>query len=193
MTSLSTPLNRQQSLFCHLSAHIEAVFDSKYLFDSDDLLEMELKSDFPYRAYKGTEDKLDDHPELFPAYDEKIVLKNSTTEIPVKIQARGNSKLYLCDFSPVVLEFDKKNDNKIFNNQVPKIKLATHCDEGTSIEQDTHPMQDGEKANEYILKEYLVYKINQIFKPEASFKVRLAKIKYTTTNGTVIAEKFAFF
>lgn len=163
----------------------------KGVFEDDSVLELEIQSDFPYRSYKGQEAKEDESSELFPQYDGKIFIKGVEGFIPVKLKARGMSKLYLCDFAPVSLRFSKAGDNKIFSGQ-KKMKLATHCDEGTSVAQGTHPVEDGLKADQYIMKEYMAYKANEILMPEASLKTRLAKIKYTDTKGAVIANRMAF-
>jgi hypothetical protein len=162
------------------------------IFENDAVLEIEIQSDFPYRSYKGQEAKEEESPELFPEYDGKIYVKGLEGSVPVKLKARGMSKLYLCDFAPVSLKFSKSGDNKIFSGQ-KKMKLASHCDEGTSIAQGTHPAEDGLKADQYIMKEYLAYKATEILMPEASLKTRLAKIKYTDSKGSVLAHRMAFF
>ncbi len=162
------------------------------LFADESILELEIQSNFPYRSYKGRDAKEEVSPELFPEYDGKVFVKGYDGFTPVKIKARGMSKLNLCDFAPVSLRFNKGNDNQIFSGQ-KKVKLATHCDEGTSIAQGTHPAEDGVNSDQYIMREYLAYKAHEILMPEASLKTRLAKIKYTDSQGSVIAIKMAFF
>ncbi|MBO9667635.1 MAG: hypothetical protein J7501_12575, partial [Bdellovibrio sp.] len=78
-----------------LMGHAAPQSTPKGLFEEDSLLELEIQSDFPYRSYKGHEEKEENSPELFPEYEGKIFVKGLPESIPVKIKARGMSKLYL--------------------------------------------------------------------------------------------------
>lgn len=89
----------------------------------------------------------------------------------IKITVRGNSRTNtkVCRFPPLKLNFKKKGvANTIFDGQ-NKLKLVTHC--------NTRPINE-----EYILREYYVYKLQQLVTPYC-FKVRLCKISYEDLEG----------
>ena len=91
---------------------------------------------------------------------------NGTIEkFKINVTVRGNSRtnVTVCKFPPLKLDFKKKKvANTIFAGQ-NKLKLVTHCNSRTINE-------------EYILREYYVYKLQQLITPY-SFNVRLCRIK----------------
>ncbi len=90
----------------------------------------------------------------------------NTINIPIKIKSRGNFRKMKsnCKYPPLLLNFKKSSILKksIFKGQ-DKIKLVTPC--------------GGEK---YVVREYLVYKLNNLITP-MSFKARLVKINFQDT------------
>lgn len=85
----------------------------------------------------------------------------------IKLKARGNFRRGHCFFPPIYLNF--KTD-PIKNTQLKaakKIKLVTHCSTAKAYDK-------------YILKEYLAYKLFNVF-TDYSFKVRLLNIEYVDT------------
>jgi hypothetical protein len=143
------------------------------LFLSDEIIKIELKSDFTAIQKDRSEN---------PVYHEGELIYYSpggnVVKLSIKIMARGNFRRdpKHCDFPPLFVNF-KKNEvkNTIFENQ-DKLKLVTHC----IFEED-------------LIEEYLVYKLyNQI--TDLSFKVRLAKITYfDTALDKKLFEKYSFF
>jgi hypothetical protein len=91
--------------------------------------------------------------------------------IPVKkefkVKARGNFRRQHCGLPPLWLNVKKANLVSEQFQDVNKIKLVTHCRGGNSY-------------NQYVLKEYLTYKIYNLISA-FSFRVRLAEIKYIDT------------
>jgi hypothetical protein len=83
-------------------------------------------------------------------------------ELPIKIKVRGNFRRMAanCSFPPFLLDFDKKKKEKSIFKQQNKLKLVTHC-----------------LKNDYIMQEYLVYKIYNLI-TENSFKARIAHVTY---------------
>lgn len=93
--------------------------------------------------------------------------KNKLKEIPIKVKVRGNFRRLAvnCSFPPLLLDFNKKKKgNSIFNKQ-NKLKLVTHC-----------------LRNDYIMEEYLVYKIYNLI-TKNSFKTCLANVTYEDSTG----------
>ena len=87
--------------------------------------------------------------------------------IPLKIKTRGNFRRGRdnCNFPPMLLNFPKKwTYNTLFHGR-DKLKLVTHC------------VTEDQAYQNYILKEFLVYKLlNQL--TDFSFKARLVKVTY---------------
>lgn len=127
------------------------------LFDSNDAITFTLMSDMK-SLFKDKGDNRKQHPILIKTND----LAGKPVNIYLKAKTRGNFRRtsLACKFAPLLLNFEKKcNNNSIFDGQ-DKLKLASHC-----------------KKNEYILREYLVYKIYNLI-TDFSFKTRLARVTY---------------
>ena len=130
------------------------------LFDSDEILELTLSSNL--RDVKR--DRGDD-PQYF-----KAILSHDTdqgrVDIPLKIKTRGNSRKSLsnCKYPPILLNFAKSKTSKtsMFYGQ-DKMKLVTPC-----------------QGDQYVVNEYLVYKLYNIITPY-SFRARLVKVIYDDT------------
>lgn len=143
------------------------------LFNSDEVIKMELRSDFSAIQV----DRVDN-----PQYHEGELIyqtpDGTAIKLSVKVMARGNFRRdpENCSFPPLALNF-KKNEvkNTLFDNQ-DKLKLVTPC-----------------QYDRYVIDEYLVYKLyNQV--TDRSFKVRLVSILYFDTGkGKKLFEKYSFF
>lgn len=88
----------------------------------------------------------------------------------VKIRARGNMRKQICFFPPYKIKFSKSDlRNRGLIAQFNDIKVVTSCKSGDSFD-------------EYILKEYMAYKLyNEL--TEKSFRVQLLCIKYIDSKG----------
>lgn len=94
-------------------------------------------------------------------------LDSIPVEKEFRVKARGNFRRKHCGLPPLWLNI-RKAELKIDQfNEVKKMKVVTHC-------------RGGKSYNQYVLKEYLAYKIYNLISPY-SFRVRLAEIKYVDT------------
>lgn len=142
------------------------------LFMSDEIIRIELRSDFSAIQAERTGD-----PEY---HDGKLIYytEGSKTKLSVKVMARGNFRLSPenCNFPPLLVDFRKSEvKNTIFENQ-DKLKLVTPC-----------------QYEEDVIDEYTIYKLyNQV--TDLSFKVRLVKILYIDDRlNKRLFEKYSFF
>lgn len=97
----------------------------------------------------------------------QVHYKNQTVTKNIRLKARGNFRRGQCFFPPIYLNFktDPFENDELEN--IKKIKLVTHC-------------SSSKLSEEYILNEYLAYKIYNQLTP-FSFGVRLLKIEYIDT------------
>jgi hypothetical protein len=129
------------------------------LFESDDLFEIALRFDITY--YKRKKPDTAYMPAVLTYYlgDKDSVNKN------VKVKARGEiRRTQICDFPPLYLNFSMKDTAGEFIG-INKLKLVPYCRLG---------------YEEYILKEYLMYKLYNVL-TDNSLKVRLLRINFINT------------
>ena len=134
-----------------------AYSQSSRLFDTDEVIELTLRADL-----KTTFKDRGDDPQYYKAtlsYQED----GTTFDIPLKIRTRGHFRKLLggCKYPPILLNFKKSATPKasIFKGQ-DKTKLVTPC-----------------QSDDYVIHEYLVYKLYNILTPK-SFRARLVKVIY---------------
>ncbi len=155
-----------------ISAHLSA-YEPDSLFMSDEVIKIELRSDFTRIIGDRTEFKEYQPAELI--YQLKGADK---VTLAVKIKARGNFRLYPdnCSFPPLMLNFEKNNTaNTLFANQ-DKLKLVTHC-------------QDEED----LLEEFIVYKMYNLV-TDMSLRARLVNISYFDTGkNKKLFTRYSFF
>ena len=143
------------------------------LFQSDEIVNFELRSDFSAIQAGRVENPLEFDGELiYHTQDGKAI------KFTLKINARGDFRRnpVNCNFPPLLLNFKKSEvKNTLFDDQ-DKLKLVTPCQEDS-----------------YVIDEYLIYKMyNQV--TDRSFKVRLVNILYFDTGkGKKLFEKYSFF
>ena len=129
------------------------------LFESDELLEISLRFDITHYQRKR------DDTEYLPAI---LVYHTSPTDSVVKklkVRGRGISRLSICSFPPLMLNFQKKDSVEGEFRGVDKMKMVTHCSTG---------------REDYLLKEYLIYKLYNVL-TDYSFRVRLLRVNYINT------------
>ena len=138
----------------------------KSLFQSDELLKLTLTKDM--KSVFGNREAEESHPaeiSYLDAQENRIIL-------PLKVRVRGNFRKDSsnCDFPPLRLNFaDTIVENTIFDGQ-DKIKLVTHCRSGHNLYEQN------------VLKEYLVYRLYNLF-AEESYLVRLIQLTYADATG----------
>ncbi len=132
------------------------------LFDSHDIVEVTIAAPLS-TIIKDRDDESEEHSGA-------VVIGGDT--LPVEIRTRGRFRLQkrTCNFPPLRLDFPKDSVvGSLFENQ-NKLKLVTHCND------------DRSDYEQYVLKEYLVYRAYNTLVDE-SFRVRLFRIRYEDTDG----------
>jgi len=127
------------------------------LFESDEIVEFTLQCDLK----SVLRDRGDD-----PQYHEAALhyqTSQTTFDIPVRIRTRGHFRKIPsnCKYPPLYLNFAKSTtpEASIFHGQ-DKTKLVTPC-----------------RGDQYVIQEYLVYKLYNLITP-GSFRARLVKVIY---------------
>ncbi len=133
---------------------------SSSLFDSDEVMELTLRGDLK-KVFKDRGDDPQYHPVTLHYQADK-----NTINIPIEIKTRGHFRKISsnCKYPPILLNFAKSSTPKssVFYGQ-DKVKLVTPC-----------------QGDQYVIYEYLVYKLYNLITPK-SFKARLVKIIYQDT------------
>lgn len=156
-----------------ISSVSAVAYEPDTLFKSDEVIKIELRSDFSRIIGDRTEfQEYQDAELIYYTKDRKSV------KIQVMIMARGNFRRNPenCDFPPLFINFKKSAvRNTIFESQ-DKLKLTTTCQE-----------------EEDLLEEYIIYKMyNNV--TDMSLRVRLVEILYFDTgNNRKLFEKYSFF
>ncbi len=99
----------------------------------------------------------------------------------LKLRARGNFRLKNenCEFPPIRLNFRKKQVKDTLLHGQDKLKLVTHC------------QQRKPNYEQFMLREYLAYRIFQLL-TEKSYSVRLLHINYVDTEVRRPRVKYGF-
>jgi hypothetical protein len=117
-----------------------------------------------------TKDRNPESTKTFPGVVKLTNADGSPKDIPVQISARGNLRRSRCDFIPLRIDFPKpESKGTVFEMRAAGLKMVTHCAGSRDYEQ-------------YILKEYLAYRIGNIVTPR-SFRARLAKVTYVDSES----------
>ena len=96
-----------------------------------------------------------------------FVLRAGGTEHAVEVRLRGKSRLRVCDFLPLRLNFRKSEvDGTLFAEQ-DKLKLVVPC-------------HTSESAEKNVIEEYAVYRMFNLLSP-ASYRVRLLQMTFEDT------------
>ncbi|MCK4880105.1 MAG: hypothetical protein KAS82_05565 [Bacteroidales bacterium] len=131
------------------------------LFDETDPMHITLTLDlkrYQREKYKG---------EYMPVHFLYHFNDSLHLEKEMRLKARGKFRRAHCTLAPFWLNIRKVDEENEHLRNASKIKVVTHC--------------KGTKAyEEYVLKEYLCYKIYNIISP-VSFRVRLVRITYVDT------------
>lgn len=102
----------------------------------------------------------------------ELTAAGATHRIDVRI--RGNSRLRMCEFYPLRLDFDKTAATGSPFDGLDKMKLVTHCRNNDRAEQD-------------VLEEYLAYRIFNAI-TDISYRVRLLRLDYIDSDGKLAAK-----
>lgn len=126
------------------------------LFDEDEVIEMRLKG--PLNSiFKDTAER----------EEQSFTVSVDGVSIPVKVRIRGKSRVRVCDFPPLRLNFTGSDAQQTVFDGLSKIKLVTHC--------------RNNKAGDWnVLEEYAAYRIFNILS-DASYRTRLVHVTYEDT------------
>lgn len=150
------------TVFLWVCANGAAAQSGQTLFDEiyrpDTILEIQLRCDWDsLLAIRKTEVELEGEL-LYPRRNGEMVTWDAG------ISPRGKYRRRICDFPPLKLEFSKKDLRKADLLPFDDLKLVTHC-------------LDNPESEETIIREYLAYRIYQMFSPYAC-RVQLVRIQY---------------
>jgi hypothetical protein len=140
------------------------------LFDEDQVLRIELNG--PLSSLVKNKASREERP---------FQLQVDGVTLDIKVRTRGNSRLRVCTFPPLRLDFRSTDTAEtVFANQ-GKLKLVTQCRNGKRSQQD-------------VLEEYVAYRILTLLSG-VSFRVRLVHIAYidTDSRGDKKKQQYGFF
>jgi hypothetical protein len=124
-----------------------------------------------------------DEAEEFPATLKYSNAEGAEHQLDIQLRARGKfrRKRDICSFAPLRVNFQKKQaEGTVFAGQ-DKIKLVTDCQSSSS------------NFQQYVLKEYLAYKILNLM-TDRSFSTRLLRVTYVNSDKKGNPrESYAFF
>jgi hypothetical protein len=132
------------------------VADDQWLFDSASVLDVELEG--PIRALVKDKQAREEMP---------FVLRVQNTEVPLQVRARGKSRMDVCDFPMLHLNFVNGAAGTAFDGQ-GRLKLVTHC-------------RNNQAGTHNVLEEYAAYRVLNELTP-VSRKVRLLRVTYVATD-----------
>jgi hypothetical protein len=153
---LVTPCNSFAGLPSYDST-IHELSSKKHLFETDELLEIKLTGNIRDLMNDRVENS-QYHP-LIISYKQE---DGSEISISAKAKTRGHFRKSMgnCTYPPLMLDFSKSDSlsSSIFKEQ-DKLKLVMPC-----------------QGDEYVIREWLVYKIYNLVTPK-SFRTRLVKVE----------------
>jgi hypothetical protein len=102
---------------------------------------------------------------------EVLLVKGTSDSImlPVQVKARGNIRLEICSYPPLKLKFKKSH-------------LAQYNLSGLNEMDIVYPCKQGDVYEQFVLKEYLAYKLWELVSPYA-FHTQLIRFHYLQEDG----------
>jgi hypothetical protein len=150
------------------------VENSFALFEDDKLLETTLRLDMAAFVKKNLIEISNDAVITFHLSETDSIQKK------VSIKNRGNFRLETCSFPPMQINFKKQIFAYRDSGKIKKIKMVVHC-------------RSGKLYDEYVLREYLVYKMFNIL-TDTSYRVRLLRVNYIDDQNKKKSQtQYAFF
>jgi hypothetical protein len=131
------------------------------LFEEDDIVEITLR--FDLSTYFRTKPQ----EEYLKANITFNLSKTDSISNNIRLKTRGVFRNQYCTFPPIELNFKKADFGYTDLNRISKLKLVVQCSSGKDKE-------------EYILREYLTYKLFNVL-TDTSFRVRLLTVNYIDT------------
>jgi hypothetical protein len=152
---------------------VDTIDTSADIFEAEDLMKITLTLDL--KKYQKEKFKGKYMPVHFLyEFNDTLFLEKE-----MRMKARGAFRRSHCSLAPFWLNIRKADVENVHLQDVKRFKVVTNC--------------MGSKAyDEYVLKEYLAYKIYNIISP-VSFRVRLVRMKYVDTGRkNKLTEGWAF-
>jgi len=146
---------------------------TKGLFDTDEPLNIRLSGNIR----ELMNDRID-HPKYHPLQLSYKAEEGNEVSLSIEAKTRGHFRKTMgnCTYPPILLHFSKSDtlSSSIFSKQ-NKLKLVMPC-----------------RGDEYVIREWLVYKIYNLITPE-SFNARLVRIELNDTKRKKISPPFYGF
>ncbi len=143
-----------------LQAQKSTLFDQ---LNYQEVVDLHLAFDFEQLEENRKNDDYQDAYLSFTRADQQI------DKLELKVRVRGKYRRHICDFPPLMLNFDKGELEERGLKKDDKLKLVTHC-------------MDSKEAEENILREYLTYQLYSIITP-LSYRTQLVKVVYQDTKS----------
>ena len=170
---LSIPVSLQSQVEQQHVRHVDTIDTSADIFESDDPMKITLTLDL--KQYQKEKFKGEYMPVHFLyEFNDTLFLEKE-----MRMKARGVFRRSHCSLAPFWLNIRKADVENVHLQDVNRFKVVTNC--------------QGSKAyDEYVLKEFLAYRIYNIISP-VSFRVRLIRMKYVDTGRkNKVSEGWAF-
>jgi len=172
------------------------------LFQTKDVLQVEIQSDFPKvnLPQKGLNPDFPDwvhinKDQLYPS-QLRYVDQGKSVSLGVELSARGGYRASYCTFAPLRVTLPAKiktelgkidpTQGTVFEHSKRKVKMVTHCNPNAETRNPDLT------SDEFVIIEYLLYQII-----EASgfphIKSRLAYVKYLDASGKPFQSGYALF
>jgi hypothetical protein len=148
---------------------------SRPLFAGDSTIEITIEG--PLKTIMQNRDEAEEFPATL-RYTDGV---EHVLDIKLRTRGRFRRRSDICNFAPLRVNFVKKQvEGTVFSGQ-NKIKLVTDCQSSRS------------KYEQYVLREYLAYKIFNLLS-DRSFRVRLVHVSYIDTDRKGdTRDSYAFF
>ncbi len=143
------------------SALTDRAKENLRLFDSDKLLKISLRFDLTYFLRKKPT------VEYIKAIITFHLSESDSIDKNIKLRSRGEFRNQYCYYPPVELNFKKADLEYGDFNKTSKIKLVVQCKSGAEFEN-------------YIFREYLIYKLFNVL-TDTCFRVRLLSVNFINT------------
>ncbi len=137
------------------------------LFEGDEVIDVELTG--PLSQLIDNKDSRNEFP---------FTLRANGVSLEVKARVRGKSRLRVCNFPPIRLNFEGAGDKPTVFAGQQKLKLVTHCGIGHAVEKN-------------LLAEYAAYRIFSLFS-DAAYRVRLLNITYVDSDDGSSQQQYGF-
>jgi hypothetical protein len=139
------------------------------LFDSDSILEITLRG--PVSALVGDREN---------RRERSFSLEMDGGTVPVALRVRGKSRVELCSFPPLRLNFTPDSASGTPFAGQDKLKLVTHCKGSTEYEQN-------------VLEEFLTYRLLNVL-TDISVRTRLLRVNYVDSDhpGSGAVTRYGF-